>query len=118
MRKNTLSQIVTTLFTTGSLLIVSGAVLWLKIKDVSGWLVACGGFILAISLLISSSINKEENLSFRAKRLERMQLFSSLLYLVAGGFMIQRSGSWLPIFAVGTIFFVYSAFAKDKKSSK
>lgn len=101
-------------FVLGAILVVIGAIGWLEFRHTSGWFLALGGGLMALSILILSVSNKSEG-DIRARRLERMQLISSLLYLVSGGFMIQGSGTWLPIFMVGTVFFFYSTFALSHK---
>lgn len=101
-------------FTLGAMFVAVGAIGWMLFKGISGWFMALGGLLMSLSILLHSLNNREES-NFRVRRLERMQLISSLLYLVAGGFMIQRSGTWLPIFIAGTVFFVYSTFALARK---
>lgn len=111
------SKFITILFVIGAILVAVGAIIWLELKGIAGWLVASGGLLMSISFLINA-LQQQEKESFRARRLERMQLLSSLLYFVSGGFMIQKSGTWLPIFIIATVFFVYSSFVKDSTASK
>lgn len=115
-KKKSSSRVITFLFAIGAILVAIGAVIWLELKGIAGWLLASGGFLMALSFLINA-FQQQEKESFRARRLERMQLLSSLIYIVSGGFMIQQSGTWLPLFIIATVFFVYSAFVKDSTAS-
>ncbi len=48
-----------------------------------------------------------------------MTFIGLLIYLVAGGFMIQGSNIWLPLFAeLSTVFYIYALFAKDRALKK
>ncbi|MDD7437831.1 MAG: hypothetical protein PUK66_03215 [Bacteroidales bacterium] len=102
------------LLTIGPILVVIGTVsygisvltLW------AGWMVSIGGGIGAFGVLLSAFVDKTK--SARVRRLDRMIFLGLLMFIVSGGFMIQGSSSWLAIFAVGTVFYVYAVFAKDR----
>mgnify|MGYP007046474384 FL=1 len=93
--------------TIGPILVLIGAILFEPdcTKPYSGWLVAIGGGMAAIATLlqISSKGGSEEK---RIRRLDRMSFIGLLIYLVSGGFMIQGSDIWLPLFAVATVFYI------------
>lgn len=105
--------------TIGPILVLIGAILFEPdcTKPYSGWLVAIGGGMAAITTLlqISSKGGSEEK---RIRRLDRMTFIGLLIYLVSGGFMIQGSNIWLPLFAVATVFYIYALFAKDRALRK
>ncbi|MDD7557705.1 MAG: hypothetical protein PUJ69_03430 [Porphyromonas somerae] len=105
--------------TIGPILVLIGAILFEPdcTKPYSGWLVAIGGGMAAIVTLlqISSKGGSEEK---RIRRLDRMSFIGLLIYLVSGGFMIQGSNIWLPLFAVATVFYIYALFAKDRALRK
>lgn len=105
--------------TIGPILVLIGAILFEPdcTKPYSGWLVAIGGGMAAIATLlqISSKVGSEEK---RIRRLDRMTFIGLLIYLVSGGFMIQGSNIWLPLFAVATVFYIYALFAKDRALKK
>lgn len=105
--------------TIGPTWVLMGAILFEPdcTKPYSGWLVAIGGGMAAIATLlqISSKGGSEEK---RIRRLDRMTFIGLLIYLVSGGFMIQGSNIWLPLFAVATVFYIYALFAKDRALRK
>lgn len=102
------------LLTIGPILVVIGAIAYSisALTAYSGWMVSFGGLLGAIGTLLSSFVGKEA--SARVRRLDRMGFLAMLMFIVSGGFMIQGSSSWLAIFAVGTVFYVYAVFAKDR----
>lgn len=118
MRKNEQisDKVINFLFIAGAVCVMIGALAWFRLKNTTGWIVAIGGIMMSLAFLISAFGHQAETI--RARRLERMRLFSGLLFIVSGGFMIQGSGTWLPIFLIGSIFFIYSAFIKDNKPEK
>lgn len=105
--------------TIGPILVVIGAILFEPdcTKPYSGWLVAIGGGVAAIATLLQIS-NKGGSDEKRVRRLDRMSFFGLLIYMVSGGFMIQGSTIWLPLFAVATVFYIYALFAKDRALRK
>lgn len=107
-----------TLLNIGSVLLVIGVLLYgvPAIGYQAGWIISLGGLVAALGCILSASDNKD--LPTRYKRLERMLLLAMLIYLIAGGFMIQRSTSWLMIFIVATLFYLYSIFAIDRIDKK
>lgn len=98
----------------GSSLVVIGAILFLIYPVVAAWLVMIGAFVIGLSYILKSYLYKSE--SARVRRLERMGMLGGLHYLIAGGYMLQGSTMWILLFAVGTVFFVYSVFAMPKES--
>lgn len=106
------------LLTIGPILVVMGAVVYSfpRLTQYSGWLVAIGGLLGAVGTLIASTSSKEQGA--RLRRLDRMIFLGLLMFIISGGFMIQGSSSWLAIFAVGTVFYIYSVFAKDRAIKK
>lgn len=86
-------------------------------KPYSGWLVAIGGGVAAIATLLQIS-SKGSSDDKRVRRLDRMMFLGLLIYMVSGGFMIQGSSIWLPLFAVATVFYIYALFAKDRALRK
>lgn len=105
--------------TIGPTWVLMGAILFEPdgTKDYSGWLVAIGGGVAAIATLLQISSKGGSN-DKRVRRLDRMSFFGFLIYMVSGGFMIQGSSIWLPLFAVATVFYIYALFAKDRALRK
>ena len=105
--------------TIGPILVLIGAILFEPdgTKAYSGWLVAIGGGVAAIATLLQIS-SKGGSDDKRVRRLDRMSFFGFLIYMVSGGFMIQGSDIWLPLFAVATVFYIYALFAKDRALKK
>ena len=105
--------------TIGPILVLIGAILFEPdcTKPYSGWLVAIGGGMVAIATLLQISSKGGSN-DKRVRRLDRMSFIGLLIYLVSGGFMIQGSNIWLPLFAVATVFYIYALFAKDRALKK
>lgn len=105
--------------TIGPTWVLMGAILFEPdgTKAYSGWLVAIGGGVAAIATLLQISSKGGSN-DKRVRRLDRMSFFGFLIYMVSGGFMIQGSSIWLPLFAVATVFYIYALFAKDRALRK
>lgn len=103
----------------GSVLILIGAISYsiTSLAGYSGWIIAVGGIIGALGYILDSDATKKH--SKRVRRLDRMTFLSMLLYVVAGGFMIDSySTKWLVIFTIATVFFIYSVFVKDRALKK
>lgn len=105
------------LFLVGEIAVAVGACSWMATKGAGGWALAAGGFVMAVSY-IWASVGGRAELSLRLRRLERMGLLASLIYLVSGGFMLQRSGTWLPLFIVATVLLLYALFVSDHVRKK
>lgn len=103
----------------GPALVLIGAILFevSTTKPYSGWLVAIGGGMAALGALLQIS-RKVATDTKRVRRLDRMTFIGLLMYMVSGGFMIQGSHIWLPLFAVATVFYIYALFAKDRVLKK
>ena len=103
----------------GPALVLIGAILFevSTTKPYSGWLVAIGGGMAALGALLQIS-RKVATDTKRVRRLDRMTFIGLLMYMVSGGFMIQGSHIWLPLFAVATAFYIYALFAKDRVLKK
>lgn len=103
----------------GPVLVLLGAIFFEinSIKSYSGWLVAIGGGLAALGTLWQIS-RKGGSKEKRGRRLDRMMFLGLLLYMVSGGFMIQGSTIWLPLFAVATVFYIYALFVKDRALRK
>lgn len=82
----------------------------------AGYGISGGALLMAIGLLFQA--RDEMKKSMRLRRLSRMLLLSSLIYMVSGGFMIEGSDAWLALFAVATVFLVYSVFATSSVEKK
>lgn len=106
------------LLTIGPILVVIGAIIYSfpLLTAYAGWVIALGGVLGALGTLLLSIRGREG--SARVRRLDRMIFLGLLMFIVSGGFMIQGSSSWLVILAVGTVFYIYSVFAKDRALKK
>lgn len=114
-KKETIYSTGTLLQTIGPIIIVAGVIAYELSHghQVSGWLVSIGGLLGATGILLQA--NKEGDKSDkRIRKLDRMGFLGLLIYLIAGGFMAQGSGSWIAIFGVATVFYIYSVFVKDR----
>lgn len=119
MKENTkkLYSLAELLQTAGPLLVVVGAVVYEIVGEqgACGWILSIGGLLGALGILLKRG---DDNSNKRLRRLDRMAFLGHLMYLVSGGFMIQGSRAWLALFAVATVFYIYSVFVKDRVLKK
>lgn len=106
-----------TLLSTGLILEVIGAVLYLRLPQLSAWVLIVGGALVSLSYMISRS--GTTGATVREKRLDQMGFVSGLCYLVAGGFALDgQRPIWILLFVIATVLAVYSIFVKDSVQKK
>lgn len=101
---------------TGSVLVIIGAVGFLYHPCVAAWVMLGGSLLMAFAYIIRATKYKPE--SARERRLERMGMLAGLHYFLAATFMMRQSTTWMLLFAVATVFFVYSNFAIFRRKNR
>lgn len=92
------------------LLIILGSALHILKLGWTVWAFIVGATGLT-SYFLSASFTARYG-SVRERRLNRMGFIGSLFYIVAGGLMYESSNVWIILFAVGSIYVMYSLLAK------
>ena len=92
------------------LLIILGSSLYILRPGWTVWGFIAGAIGLT-SYFLSGSLTARDG-SVRERRLNRMGFIGSLFYIVAGGFMYESSNIWIILFAIASIYVMYSLLAK------
>lgn len=92
------------------LLILLGSTLHILRLGWTVWVFIVGAIGLT-SYFLSASLTAREG-GVRERRLNRMGFIGSLFYIVAGGFMYEASNVWIILFAIASIYVMYSLLAK------
>lgn len=102
----------------GSLVLAVGAILFSLtcITYHAGWLIIVGGILSSLGCFVGAKESKKK--STRLRRLDRMVFIAMLIYIVSGGFMLEKSRSWLVLFTVATVLYLYAIFTIDRINRK
>ncbi|MDO4695783.1 hypothetical protein [Porphyromonas sp.] len=102
--------IATILLYVSFLLIILGSSLYILALTWTVWLFIIGAIGLTSYFLLSSLAVRGG--VARERRLNRMGFIGSLFYIVSSGFMYERSNVWVILFAIASIYVMYSLLAK------
>ncbi len=101
----------TTLLYASLLCIIIGGGLHILAWGWTLWVLVAGAVGLFAYHIMEVWLAKE-GMSVRVRRLNRMGMFAAAAYLVSGGLMYDNSNWWIILYAVGTVYLLYSLLAK------
>lgn len=102
------------LFVFSSTLLVLGAACYMHRPVGGGTLVTIGGSGIALFYLAQTGYTH----SLRVRRLNRIAFFGSLAYICSGALMFLHRSSWVLLFSVATVLFVYSMLVRSYRVDK
>lgn len=101
----------TIIFRIGALALLIGAALYLIQPLWAAYIFAVGAAGVAVSYLTLPV----HHLNFRIKRLHRLNIFASLLCIVASGLMFSQRKEWVICLFIAAILQLYTAFVTPKE---
>lgn len=104
-------QIRTTIFNFSALCVLAGAILF-----ITGWMFAPYLFALgAAGIAVCHLTLQVKDMSVRRRRLQRYNVFASLLMIFASGLMFSQRPEWIIFLSIAAILQLYTAFVTPKE---
>lgn len=105
------TKIRTIVFNIAAVLLIIGAMLYMKLPTVAAYIFSVGSAGLAVCYLTFPT----KDLTIREKRLHRFNILAALLCVFASSLMFMNRKEWIICVAIAAIFQLYSAFVTPKK---
>ena len=103
----------TIVFRIGAVALLLGAALYLIRPLWASYIFAVGAAGVAISYLTLPT----HQFNFRVKRLHRLNIFASLLCIVASGLMFSQRKEWVLCLFIAAILQLYTAFVTPRNNT-
>lgn len=97
-----------------AIVILAATVLFMFYKDVSPWMLGCGGILL----MIARMTRRLDDFPLRLKRALRLELFSALLITAAAVFMYMGMREWIALLLSAAILQLYASFIISREIKK
>jgi multisubunit Na+/H+ antiporter MnhG subunit len=105
------SNLRSVIFDVAATLMLLGAIAYIRYPHIACYMFAVGAAGYAVNNFTIST--KEMNL--REKRLQRLNVYASVLCLVASSLMFSQRKEWIICLTIAAIFQLYTAFVSPSK---